>query len=132
MTDLNPEEMPAVPPQRQANLESSDPYAVLGLPRAASPREIKRAYFELVRQHPPEEDAQAFKVIRAAYEKLRTAESQAQTDLLLFHPPASWEPRKRRGKMDLEVHAEDIWLLLQRYGDLGQTGFEQDYRPVSL
>jgi curved DNA-binding protein CbpA len=132
MTDLLPEEMPAAPPQRQANLESSDPYAVLDLTRGASQREVKRAYFELVRQHPPEEDAQAFKVIRAAYEKLRTAETQAQTDLILFQPPPPWEPRKRRGKLDLEVHAEDVWLLLQRYGDLGRANFEEDYRSVSL
>jgi curved DNA-binding protein CbpA len=118
--------------ERTANLTSSDPYAVLGLVRGASPREIKRAYFDLVRQYPPEQHPDAFKLIRAAYEKLRTADAKAETDLFLFQPPSPWGPRKRRGKIDLDVHAEDIWLLLQQHGDLGRTDFKSDYRPVKL
>jgi curved DNA-binding protein CbpA len=117
---------------RTPNLTSSDPYAVLGLMRGASPREIKRAYFDLVRQYPPEQHPDTFKLIRATYEKLRTADVKAETDLFLFQPPYPWEPRKRRGKIDLEVHAEDIWLLLQQHGDLGRTDFKSDYRPVEL
>jgi len=115
---------------RTPNLASNDPYAVLGLMRGASPREIKRAYFDLVRQYPPEQHPDAFKLIRAAYEKLRTAEVKAETDLFLFQPPYPWEPRKRRRKLDLDVHAEDIWWLLQQHGDLGRTDFTSDYKPV--
>jgi curved DNA-binding protein CbpA len=118
--------------ERAPNLTSSDPYAVLGLVRGASPREIKRAYFDLVRQYPPEQRPDAFKLIRAAYEKLRTADAKAETDLFLFQPPSPWEPRKRKGKIDLDVHAEDIWLLLQQHGDLGRADFESDCRPVEL
>ena len=118
--------------ERTSNLTSSDPYAVLGLMRGASPREIKRAYFDLVRQYPPEEHPDAFKLIRAAYEKLRTADVKAETDLFLFQPPSPWKPRKRRRKLDLEVHSEDIWSLLQEHGDLGRRDFESDYRPVKL
>ncbi|MFQ5616428.1 MAG: J domain-containing protein [Anaerolineales bacterium] len=115
---------------RSPNLTSSDPYAVLGLIRGASPREIKRTYFTLVRQYPPEEQPEAFKLIRAAYEKLHTAEAKAETDLFLFQPPAPWQPRKRRRKFNLDVHAEDVWLLLQEHGDLGRTDFRKDYRPA--
>ena len=43
------------PGQRTPNLTSSDPYAVLGVMRGASLREVKRAYFDLVRQYPPEQ-----------------------------------------------------------------------------
>jgi curved DNA-binding protein CbpA len=118
--------------ERVPNLTSSDPYAVLGLVRGASPREIKRAYFGLVRQYPPEQHPDTFKLIRAAYEKLRTTDVKAETDLFLFQPPAPWEPRKRKSKIDLDVHAEDIWLLLQQHGDLGRTDFKSDYRPVKL
>jgi len=117
---------------RTPNLTSSDPYAVLGLVRGASPREIKRAYFDLVRQYPPEEYPDTFKLIRAAYEKLRTADVKAETDLFLFQLPSPWEPRKRRGKIDLDVHAKDIWWLLQQHGDLGRMDFKSDYRPVTL
>jgi curved DNA-binding protein CbpA len=105
---------------------------VLGLRRGASEREIKRAYFALVREYPPEETPEQFKIIRAAYEKLRTAQVKAETDLFLFQPPYPWEPRKRRRKLDLEVHTEDIWTLLEQHGDLGRTEFKGDYRPVKL
>ena len=114
------------------NLASADPYAVLGLVRGASPREIKRAYFELVREYPPEENPDTFKIIRAAYERLRQPDVKAETDLFLFQPPSPWEPRKRKGKLDLEVHAEDIDLLLQQQGELGQTDFRSDFRQVHL
>ncbi|MEA3377865.1 MAG: J domain-containing protein [Chloroflexota bacterium] len=117
---------------RQPNLTSSDPYAVLGLTRRASSREIKRAYFDLVREYSPEEHPETFKLIRAAYEKLRKAEVRKETDLFLFQPPYPWEPRRRRGRIDLDVHVEDVWTLLQNHGDLGRTDFREDYRPVQL
>ncbi len=128
---------PAAQRQRQRSalkpdLTSSDPYAVLGLQRGATPHEIKRAYFTLVREHTPEEHPDTFKIIRAAYEKLRTAEVKATTDLFLFQPPTPWQPRKRLRKLDLDFHVEDIWRLLQNHGDLGQTNFKQDYRPIQL
>lgn len=119
-------------PGRTPNLTSSDPYAVLGLVRGASPREIKRAYFDLVRQYPPEQHPDTFKLIRAAYERLRTVDAKAETDLFLFQPPSPWEPRKRKGKIDLDFHAEDVWLMLQQHGDLGRTDFKSDCRPVKL
>jgi curved DNA-binding protein CbpA len=119
-------------PEREPNLTSSDPYAVLGLPHGASLREVKRAYFDLVRQYPPEEQPETFKLIRAAYEKLRTAEAKAETDLFLFRPPAPWQPRKHVNRLALEVHSGDIWLLLQQHGDLGRTDFRADYRPVQV
>jgi curved DNA-binding protein CbpA len=117
---------------RQPNLTSSDPYAVLGLSRRASSRQIKRAYFDLVREYAPEKDPDAFKLIRAAYEKLRKADIREETDLFLFQPPYPWEPRGRRGSIDLDVHVRDVWTLLESHGDLGRTDFRDDYRPVRL
>jgi curved DNA-binding protein CbpA len=117
---------------RTPNLTSTDPYAVLGLVRGASLREIKRAYFELVREYPPEEHSDTFKLIRAAYEKLRQVDVKAETDLFLFQLPSPWEPRKRKQKLDLDVHAEDVAALLQQHGDLARTDFEADYRNVDL
>ncbi|HNT75334.1 MAG TPA: J domain-containing protein [Anaerolineae bacterium] len=125
----------AMPPGRSElhpNFASHDPYAVLGLTRGASAREIKRAYFALVREYPPEQNADTFKLIRAAYEKLRSDEVKAETDLFLFQPPYAWEPRKRKGKLDLDVHVEDVWAQLQRQGDLGRRDFKEDYRTPKL
>lgn len=117
---------------RQPHLSSSDPYAVLGLSRRASQQEIKRAYFALVRQYSPETAPDAFKLIRAAYEKLNTEEAKAETDLFLFQPPLPWQPRKRRRKLETAFDPQDIALLLQDHGDLGKRGFTQDFRPVKL
>jgi curved DNA-binding protein CbpA len=100
--------------------------------RGASPREIKRAYFGLVREYPPEEHPDTFKTIRAAYEKLRLDDVKAETDLFLFQSPTSWAPRKRKGKLDLDVHIEDIYWLEQQHGDLGRTDFRDDYQKVHL
>jgi curved DNA-binding protein CbpA len=127
--------VPEGAPQRsgpQPNLNSNDPYAVLGVQRDTSTREIKRAYFALVREYPPESQPDAFKIIRAAYEKLRTADAKAETDLFLFQPPDDWAPRKRKPKLDLTVHTEDIWARMQQFGDLGRRDFLQDYRQPKL
>lgn len=116
--------------ERKPNLNSSDPYAVLGLPRRAPAREVKRAYFDLVRQYPPETQGEAFKLIRTAYEKLQNAETKAETDLFLFHSPPPWQPRKRLPKLDLTFDAQDFWALLQFQGDLAMPDFKADYRPL--
>jgi curved DNA-binding protein CbpA len=118
--------------ERQPNLTSSDPYAVLGLARGTNPREIKRAYFALVHRYSPETAPDAFKLIRAAYEKLNTDEVKTETDLFLFRPPPPWEPSKRRRKLELDFDPQDIWLLLQSYGDLGRSEFKDDFRPVKV
>jgi curved DNA-binding protein CbpA len=126
---------PGGPPERsvpQPNLSSSDPYAVLGLKRGAALREVKRAYFALVRHYPPEEQPDAFKLIRAAYEKLRTGETKAETDLFLFRPPTPWQPRKRPGRLDLRFDLADLYLYLQTAGGDGQTDPRNDFRPIRL
>ncbi|MCG2783960.1 MAG: J domain-containing protein [Anaerolineae bacterium] len=111
-------------------LNSADPYAVLGLDRRATPTEIKRAYFELVRQYSPETNSEAFKQVRTAYEKLNSAENKTETDLFLFQPPPQWEARKRRRKLDLDFDPQDILRLMQHSGDLGRASFEEDFRPL--
>jgi len=65
-------------------LTAENPYETLGLERGADEAEIKQAYFNLVREHPPERDPEGFKRIRAAYEKLRAAGERAETDLFLI------------------------------------------------
>jgi curved DNA-binding protein CbpA len=115
---------------RQPILHSADPYAVLGLDRRATSGEVKRAYFELVRQYSPESNPEAFKQVRAAYEKLNNVENKTETDLFLFQPPAQWEVRKRRRKLDLEFDPQDILKMMQSIGDLDRTNFDEDFRPL--
>jgi curved DNA-binding protein CbpA len=107
-----------------------NPYAVLGLDRRASDAEIKRAYFRLVRDFPPEREPEKFQEIRAAYESLRTPESRARADLFVLQPPPAL-PRRRRGKQDLDVHAEDVINLALELA-LAQISMHEDFHEPEL
>jgi curved DNA-binding protein len=80
-----------------------DYYEVIGVPRDASPDDIKRAYRRLARKYHPdvskEKDAEArFKEVGEAYEVLRDPEKRAAYDQLgrrpageEFRPPPDWQ-----------------------------------------
>ncbi|GIV80628.1 MAG: hypothetical protein KatS3mg050_5022 [Litorilinea sp.] len=87
-----------------------DPYQLLGIPRQASDEEIKRAYFQRVREYPPEREPERFRAIRTAYELLRDPQSREQVDLLLLQPPPQL-PNRRSPSYDLAIHAEALWSL---------------------
>ncbi len=55
-------------------------YEVLGVQKTADDRTIKKAYFALVRQFPPETHPEEFKKIREAYEVLSDASSRREYD----------------------------------------------------
>ena len=112
--------------------QTSDPYAVLGLERGANQAEIRRAYFDLVRQYPPEKDAETFKIIRAAYEKLRTAAAQAETDLFLLQTPPPLSELQLSANFDLKFHYEDALVALMGWCDLSRPDSSDDFREVPL
>ncbi len=108
-----------------------DPYAALGVPHDATSDQIKDAYFKLVRDHPPEREPDAFKVIRAAYDRLRTSERRLETDLLLLQvvpPPTEWH----MPPFDLRVHREDLLSAARALSDLERTDFREDFRNVKV
>jgi curved DNA-binding protein CbpA len=49
----------------------ADPYQVLGLAPDSDDATIRRRYLELVRQFPPDRNAEKFAAVRTAYECLR-------------------------------------------------------------
>lgn len=63
-----------------------DCYKVLGIAENADEKEIKRAYFRLVRQFSPERDPDRFQEIRAAYGMLTAGEKDAASSLSLEFP----------------------------------------------
>ncbi|MDQ4077555.1 MAG: DnaJ domain-containing protein [Chloroflexota bacterium] len=107
-----------------------DPYAVLGVDRGSGDAAIKRAYFQKVRQFPPESEPEKFQEIRAAYESIRTPERRAQTDLFLLQSPPEM-PSRRSPSFDLTVHSEDIVRLALEVA-LGRLSIEDDYREPTL
>lgn len=107
-----------------------DPYVVLGLDRKADVGEIKRAYFQLVREFPPESASEKFQEIRAAYEQLRTPERRALADLFLLQPPPELSSLPG-ADYDLSVHKEDIIMLALELG-LTQFSFQSDFHEPKL
>ena len=105
-----------------------DPYAVLGLSRHASEADIKRAYFHLVRQFPPERQPERFRTIRTAYEQLRDPEQRARMDLFLVQPPPPL-PKQRRPSYDLGVHVDDLLTLAM---ELVRTPMQDDFGELHL
>ena len=107
-----------------------NPYTVLGVPRNAPPEAVKKAYFGLIRRHPPEKDPQGFKRIRLAYDSLRDADKRSQTDLFLFDDPY--------GEFDVHIpekhgNQEEIDLNIAIYtlSDLNRTDFSDDFSDIA-
>jgi curved DNA-binding protein CbpA len=111
---------------------AENPYRILGLERGADDAAIKRAYFALVRVHPPERDPETFKRIRGAYERLRDPKARAETDMLL---PVRWvSPAKQRkpARLDLTLHVEDVLEAAEALSDLSRTDWHAYQRKVTL
>ncbi len=119
-------------PERQPDLTASDPYLVLGLLHTATQVEIKQAYFALIRQYPPETEPEKFKIIRAAYEKIKSAQRRAETDIFLPQAPPAWQPPEITLSLDTTFYPSDVLLALRRWGDLGRTDFQEEFREIDL
>lgn len=72
------------------------PFEVLGIDKSASDKEVKNAYFKLVKTFNPERHGEKFKEIREAYEILRDEEKRLQLTIFEFVDPYtdSEEPHK--------------------------------------
>ncbi len=108
-----------------------NPYEVMGLPPTASEDDIRRAYFRLVREHPPEQDPEQFKRIRAAYDVLRDPVRRAEWDLFVALQPPPPLPSRRPLKPDLTLHPEDALWVLRAESDLNRQDFRDDFRPIN-
>ena len=107
-----------------------NPYKVLQIDPRADDSAIKRAYFRMVRQYPPEQAPEKFQEVRTAYDLLRVPESRAKVDLFLLQPPPSL-PNRRRPTYDLSVHTSDLDELALELG-LAPYAPANDFRVPSL
>lgn len=107
-------------------MEFKDYYAILGVPRNADEKEIKRAYRRLARKYHPDlnpgdkEAERKFKEINEAYEVLSDPEKRRRYDEL----GAAWSTY---GQRDTEAFWQDFY---RRYGRTAQTSssrFETDF-----
>jgi len=128
--------MPNNPPQApestapQPDFSATDPYLVLGISPAAGKLQIKRAYFALIKQYPPEKDAEKFKIIRGAYEKLKNAARRAETDTLLPKAPPPLSAARHVSIGEIKLNRAGALFALKQEGDLGRVDFKSDFREV--
>ncbi|GAK55171.1 Dnaj domain protein 19 [Candidatus Vecturithrix granuli] len=104
---------------------AATPYQILGIAPNADMAEIKRAYFKLVREFPPEEQPEKFKEIRKAYEQLKSPEQKALVDMFLLQKPPVL-PDLTKGRYDLTVHPEDMSRLALEF-KLAELTVEKDF-----
>lgn len=132
MTISNPTQRASHAGEGQPDFNATDPYRVLGLPKTAGQAEIKRTYFGLIRQYPPETQPEQFKIIRAAYEKIKDATRRAETDIFLPKSPPAWQPPQYIPPLDVAFRPADALLALRHWGDLGRIDFSEDFREINL
>ncbi|MEQ8763390.1 MAG: DnaJ domain-containing protein [Planctomycetota bacterium] len=60
----------------------ANPYRTLGVKRDAKDEDIRAAYFDAVRTHPPDGDPDGFERIRTAYEWLKSPEQRQAAEAL--------------------------------------------------
>ena len=105
------------------------PFAVLGLTQQATADEIKSAYFAQVRLYPPEREPVRFKEIRAAYDRLKTAEQRIETEQRTWQP---WQapPLPAPLELDLTVHEDDLLAVLRASSDLEARDLRKQFRDI--
>lgn len=118
-----------------------DYYATLGVSRAATPEEIKKAHLKLARKHHPDlnpgdkEAERRFKEVQEAFEVLSDPEKRKLYDELgpnwkagaEFRPPPGWEGAARRRSKAAAGGGGDEYFRRARYGDFEQGGFESEF-----
>lgn len=115
----------------------SSPYTVLGLDEQANAEEVRRAYFRLVRQYPPETYPEDFKRVRAAYDTLRSPMRRAELALESFDAHVTEIDLDLLEALAGEPAAGDLdaaALLLAvelSSSDLARSEFPEDLTPIS-
>lgn len=100
-----------------------DCYKVLGIAEDADQKEIKRAYFRLVRQFSPEQDPERFQEIRAAYEMLTSGDEGGAGGFVLEFPDCLLSKQMREAcqkRMDIHDYKGAIAVAdeaLERFGE---------------
>lgn len=63
----------------------NSPYQILGVSEQATDADIKQAYLQAVKEHPPERDSQRFREIQQAFDLIKDEDSRLR--YALFHVP---------------------------------------------
>lgn len=107
----------------------ANPYEVLGIKPDASPGEIKKAYFRLVKKNTPEKQPEKFKTIRLAYEQLKSHAGRAKTDFFVLKKPSGdLDFLPETAEATLDISFEDAVAAVEiLVSDIYKTDFIGDY-----
>lgn len=112
---------------------SDDPFSVLEVERNATAEDVRRAYFRLVRQNPPEAHPEEFKRIRAAYETLRSPLRRAELALMAFGglpTEVDLDLVAQASEVD-EFNAVTALLAVElSVSDLARSDFPEDFTAI--
>lgn len=82
-------------------------YQILGLSEGADQKEIKRAYFKLVRQYSPEKDPERFQQIREAYERLTEDSSMEKEGSITLEFPDTLLASQMKEQIQKKIRTHD-------------------------
>lgn len=106
-----------------------DHYETLGIDKSADRPQIKRAYFNLVKQYPPERFPKEFKEIRAAYDTLSDEKKRLEYDESIALPEDAaylFRQAQKVRQQGRHEQAADIYQdILKRYPAL--SGIRVEY-----
>jgi DnaJ-class molecular chaperone len=115
-------------------MDFQDYYAVLGVPRTATEKEIRAAYRKLARQHHPDlnpndkESEEKFRQVAEAYEVLSDPEKRKPYDEL----GPRWREFEQWQRAASAAGVNPTWEEFQRgQGHAGPSGAQYEYRTVN-
>ncbi|NOY58523.1 MAG: DnaJ domain-containing protein [Calditrichaeota bacterium] len=112
----------------------ANPYEILGIRPDASPGEIKKAYFRLVKKYTPEKEPEKFKTIRLAYDQLKSHSGRAKTDFFVLKKPSDdFDLLPETAEAKLDVSFEDAIAAVEiLVSDIYKTDFVDDYTEFGI
>jgi curved DNA-binding protein CbpA len=109
----------------------TNPFDVLGIDETASSAEVKKAYFQMVRQFTPEKHAEQFKQIREAYDLLKDPSLRLEAEVFSPINPPSPSVSENVELPPIKLDGDALlWWMKQTLTDLERTDFTSDFNEV--
>ena len=108
-----------------------NPFDVLNVDEDASDADVKKAYFQMVRQFTPEKHAERFKQIREAYDLLKDPSQRLEAEVFSFMKPSITPDSAVASTPPIQLDG-DVFLawVKQTLTDLERTDFTSDFNEV--
>lgn len=107
---------------------TQNPFEILGIDKNASSGDVKKAYFQMVKQFRPEHHAEKFKQIRQAYDRLKDDSQRVEAEVFSFIKPTVQPESTEQATPEIKLEKEVFLSWWRRtYTDLERTDFASDF-----